>query len=475
LGYSYKMQFRILGHACLEIESGQKRMLVDPWLFGSAYWRSWWHYPPAVAMGGDSLSPDFIYISHHHFDHFHYPSMRKLGKDAVVIIPKFGIDLMPREVRRLGFSRVLELPHGDVVELAPGLKIASFQFGFDDSALVVADVEATLANLNDCKISGRSAHQISAKFGKPTFVFKSHSWASAFPNCYEFETPSDVQVLDPASYIASFVEAVQELQPDYAVPFASMVAFLHPDSAKCNQYMITSKQVAESVPAERIPGTQLVIMNPGDSWSRRDGFHLSATDPYADLPGRLETLTVAVQTQVARASAGEATVHANFDEFQKYFSDFVRALPVGTARMLRSPIVFEVLSAPAPYWVLDFKARRVFRQLTLPNGWGSIIRIPDALLADAVRKHIVHFVFISMRMSVRVARGGVGNEVMFWGFLILFELGYLPVRRCLNARMLGVFWRRRAEALQLALRLASRGSTSERLLDHLAKREHSPS
>src|SRR5690348_18027489 len=42
----FVMRFRILGHACLEVTSNSKQLLCDPWLVGSAYWRSWWNYPP---------------------------------------------------------------------------------------------------------------------------------------------------------------------------------------------------------------------------------------------------------------------------------------------------------------------------------------------------------------------------------------------------------------------------------------------
>ena len=69
------MRFTVLGHGALSVEAAGTRLLVDPWLLGSCYWRSWWHYPP-TELRDDDLAPDFVYLSHHHFDHFHYPSMR---------------------------------------------------------------------------------------------------------------------------------------------------------------------------------------------------------------------------------------------------------------------------------------------------------------------------------------------------------------------------------------------------------------
>ena len=64
-------------------------MLIDPWLFGSCYWRSWWHYPPTMEPDAALLSPDFVYLTHHHFDHFHYPSMRRIDRNAEVLVARF--------------------------------------------------------------------------------------------------------------------------------------------------------------------------------------------------------------------------------------------------------------------------------------------------------------------------------------------------------------------------------------------------
>src|ERR1700704_3855588 len=114
------MRFTVIGHACLYIETGAERLLVDPWLSGSCYWRSWWHFPPTGDPPEGALAPDVVYLSHHHFDHFPYPSIRRIGRRARVLMPQFGVDVMADEVRRLGFTDVRELRHGEVVDLGGG-------------------------------------------------------------------------------------------------------------------------------------------------------------------------------------------------------------------------------------------------------------------------------------------------------------------------------------------------------------------
>ena len=33
------------GHSSLEIRRKDFSLIFDPWLLGSAYWRSWWNFP----------------------------------------------------------------------------------------------------------------------------------------------------------------------------------------------------------------------------------------------------------------------------------------------------------------------------------------------------------------------------------------------------------------------------------------------
>ena len=47
------MKFTILSHASMIIEHNDHKIVIDPWLLGSCYWRSWWNFPEP--------SPELIY------------------------------------------------------------------------------------------------------------------------------------------------------------------------------------------------------------------------------------------------------------------------------------------------------------------------------------------------------------------------------------------------------------------------------
>ena len=65
-------------------------------------------------------------------------------------------------------------------------------------------------------------------------MFKSHSFAQAYPTCYDIKNPADAKLMTREDFLETFLDALRELRPKYAVPFASMVAFLHPESRHCN-------------------------------------------------------------------------------------------------------------------------------------------------------------------------------------------------------------------------------------------------
>lgn len=86
------MKLSTIGHASIYIKdsNNQPLLLTDPWLIGSAYWRSWWlqNYPSQDQF--DELKKvKYCYITHEHPDHFHTPSIKKLGNKPKILIPKW--------------------------------------------------------------------------------------------------------------------------------------------------------------------------------------------------------------------------------------------------------------------------------------------------------------------------------------------------------------------------------------------------
>ena len=465
------MRFTVIGHSCLYIETSGPTILVDPWLFGSCYWRSWWHYPPTPEPDPAWLSPDYVYLTHHHFDHFHFPSMRRIDKRSHVLVPKFGVDVLAGEVRNLGFDEVMELPHGQRLQLAPGVQVASYQNGADDTTFVISDGDDVLVDVNDSKIRGRTLARIADDFGPPTFVFKSYSFAQAYPKCYTADDPADLALISRDTYLEDWIRVVGELAPKYGVPFGSMVGFLHPESRHINEALVAPSDVLEAFRRSRPAATtEVVQMDPGDRWSSDTGFDLAGIDWYTDREKHLDELAVRVQPKIDAQNAAEEGVTLDYETFAAYFRGFLAAFPRGVLGRfaLRRPIVFEVESSLLPFWVIDFQRESVYRLSAPPPNTASIITVNEALLSDAISKRLVHIVHGSMRIRVHLRAGGAGDDLTFWGLLVPWELGYLPLHRSLRIRLLGVTLRRHQEWLEWVASLRGGGSAS--LFERLAGR-----
>ena len=168
------MKFTIVSHACMNVESDNGfSLVVDPWIVGSCYWRSWWNFPEPSKSLVKSLDPDCIYLTHIHWDHFHSVSLEKFSKKTKIVVPSGNFSRMKRDLNRLGYKNVIEIKHGSSIMLDSDLKITSYVFSpFFDSSLVVESDGVTLLNLNDSKFFGWPLSQILRKHSPITFVLE---------------------------------------------------------------------------------------------------------------------------------------------------------------------------------------------------------------------------------------------------------------------------------------------------------------
>ena len=153
-----RVKFTIVSHACMYVEHGGTSVLVDPWIVGSCYWRSWWNFPEPDAELVESLRPDYIYLTHMHWDHFHGPSLRRFSRATRILIPKTISARFADDLRWNGFTDITEIDHGGRVELAPGLELSSYQFGHpSDSAVVISKRHDHVARCQRRQVLRRAA------------------------------------------------------------------------------------------------------------------------------------------------------------------------------------------------------------------------------------------------------------------------------------------------------------------------------
>ena len=222
-------EIRFLSHASVLIKTSEASIIVDPWLLGSCYWRSWWNYPPVCKDAISDLKVSAIYITHVHWDHWHGPSLKKLfSKDTMVITHDEPNKRSVNDLKKIGFSNIRLLRHSEGLNIGD-IRITPYQFGLflNDSAIVVETPDVKILNANDCKIAGAALRSIIKRHGPFDFALRSHSSANDRV-CYELES-EDFQFDDKDHYSRSFALFMNAVKPRFAVPFASNHCHLHKD------------------------------------------------------------------------------------------------------------------------------------------------------------------------------------------------------------------------------------------------------
>ena len=449
------MKFTILSHAGLLVEHAGTRLVCDPWLLGSCYWRSWWNFPePDPALVAD-LRADYIYLTHLHWDHFHGPSLRRLfGPGIRVLIPKVLTRRMVEDLRYLGFHSITEIPHGGRVVLGEDFALRSYQFGLGvDSGVVVSGGGVNLFNCNDAKFFGLPLRQILRDTPRIDFIFRSHSSAAPIPYCvenYERILPQTVAQTDAAD---QFARCALHVGARYAIPFASNHCFLHRETVRFNHTATTPEDVRRhySELATRAGvQSECVVMPPGSSRSAASGFDVRPFD-FAARPQYIETMLARHAATLESCYREEDAATADFTSFKSYFTGLLQTLPRPLRRRFLAPIVFRTRDAAGERnWLIDPRRGVVEALASAPVGC-TILEVHPALLRDCATKRMFSVWSASKRVRITLPDAAAVAGLHRWFTVLdLYELDMLPISRNFSARSLALRARRWREPVELA-------------------------
>jgi hypothetical protein len=233
------LMLRALGHACLALyRHGETPLLItDPWLVGSVYWRSWWlqNYPTAEEIDWLAESSR-VYITHEHPDHFHMPSIRRLGSGPAYLFPALAEQGYLVYMARHGY-RAEAVPPSRWQAIGECVSILSIPLWNDDSMLLIDTPSALILNLNDAKPQTpvrRSIRRMADRIGKPRILLCSYSPASCI-NSFLNET-GIVSLKPTRDYVDYVCGLCNSLAADLYLPFASQAVFERRDSCWANGY-----------------------------------------------------------------------------------------------------------------------------------------------------------------------------------------------------------------------------------------------
>ncbi len=446
------MELKILSHACLLVKAGGHSVIIDPWLLGSCYWRSWWNFPEPVFDEAELADVDAVVISHVHWDHWHGPTLKRFFKGKRIIVPDEPGQRSRRDLAAVGFKKIDAVPHGQSVNVGP-IKLTLYQFGLflNDAAIVVEADGVALLDANDAKIAGAVLSDIVKRHGPFTFALRSHS--SANPRV-RFSVANDPEyVVDEREhYFRAFRLFMESVKPRYAIPFASNHCHLHDDVFNLNSYVSNPVELKAYLDKQpRLGGWEFVLMLPGSSWNSQAGFTLSNQDAYTDLDKKLAAYRLRIAPTLSAYLEEEEAVKLTSATWKRLTRLWQLVPP---SRRPRGEFGF------VAYWPSGREQTMVLDGATGELAESDIhhavegrpvLRFPAIVLRDAVLKNMFHHAGISKRCAF-VAANKVDMAQLESAFAQLekVELGLYPLNKGYLARLLGAYTRRWRELLVYA-------------------------
>jgi len=440
------MKFKILSHAGLLVEHNGINLICDPWILGSSYWRSWWNYPPVSKDLVNSLKPDFIYLTHIHWDHFHSPSLEKFNRQTQFIVPKGNYSRIKTDLVKLGFKNVIELKHGECFKLADNFTLTSYQFGvfLDSAALIEAD-GVKLLNLNDSKHMGATLKQIVNKHKPIDFVFRSHSSANSRLSYHIIDKPETVSD-DIEKYIENFADTVIATGAKYAIPFASNHCHLHKDTYHYNSYIQSPDMVREYFVKHNISNPKVQVMLSGDSWSKDEGFNVSDKDWFTDKEALLLDYRNENSEKLNAFYAQEEKTKLPLKVVQNYFKKLSEATPALLRRYFkgqRFTYVLRLTDDKHLIFELDFYNGTVVELENYDDVSNPIqIHTTAFIMLRCIAFGIFSHMSIGKRVSYRVRSDKKKYMEMLNSVFNLYEYDMIPFKKNFSSRSLET-WRLR--------------------------------
>jgi len=453
------MKFTVISHACLYIEHLNIRLLIDPWVIGSCYWRSWWNYPEPKEELIKSLNPTHIYITHLHWDHYHGPSLRLFENiNPQIILPKhFNKRMLGDCCKSFKFKNVIEINHGEKYNLGKSFYITSYQFNpfCIDSSLVVEADNTTLLNANDSKVFGLSLKQIISNHKKFDFIFRSHSTASPLPHCIRGEKP-EISNRSPLEYAEEFASFAEATRCKYAIPFASSHIYLHDKSKRFNRFY-TNPEIVKNIFEKKNNNKQNCILMPsGSYWESKKGFELVKHD-YSKIDLDIKYLYKEKSNKLERQNNIEKKILLNKKAFHKYFKSFLKThICLFSTKFRFGYLIYQHRDKKLFLCLVDGKEKRT--EIHLLNKESEIydynlsftIRTPIYTFNDCNTK-LMYNTFTPSKLLeiILIDKKAKKNLSNLLALLDIYENDCLPLLKLVNIRNLNILIRRWREVFDI--------------------------
>jgi UDP-MurNAc hydroxylase len=260
-----------INHAGFVTKHQGVALVSDPWLDGPAFNWGWSLIAPTRFKPQDFMRITHIWFSHEHPDHFSPKNIREIPAELrstiTVLFQKTRDGKVIKFCRELGFKTV-ELESSLPYRLAPDFTIWCYRYpdahrvNDIDSFLLVEAGTTRLLNFNDyCPRNSAELCEIKEQCGAIDVLFTQFSYATWVGN------PGDEASKMKAAQqkVASMLEQIAILKPQFVVPFASYIFFANVENFHVNSQINKIGEVYNLI-KERTTAIP-VVLYPGDEWT----------------------------------------------------------------------------------------------------------------------------------------------------------------------------------------------------------------
>ena len=147
------MKIKWINHAGFLLESGNIKLISDPWIEGTAFDNGWKLLSPTLFDYNDFENVTHIWFSHEHPDHFSPANIKKIPlqfRAKITVIYQTTDDKKVVEFcRKAEFKEVIELPPSKWFALDTDFKVMNQNDRDGDSWLAIDTEGVSILNLND--------------------------------------------------------------------------------------------------------------------------------------------------------------------------------------------------------------------------------------------------------------------------------------------------------------------------------------
>ncbi len=279
------MKIHFIGHACIVAECSGTSILMDPWLSGKIFNNSWTLRPEPVLDPAMLDRIDYLWISHEHPDHCHFPTLGSFPDSfkqrATVLLQTRDSAKIVAAFKGMGYQHFRLLPHREIVPLTDephSTKVYCYHAGLMDSALAVIDDRQVVLNQNDARISTPECRLILQDLKHVDTLLSQFSLA-AYAG---FEPPEQYLPERASQILRNMSETHRALDAKVTIPFASFIYFSTEDNKYVNPFANTVNDAYDYLGQQ---GQSAPVLYPGDSYEVGAAYDSSpALQRYASLP-----------------------------------------------------------------------------------------------------------------------------------------------------------------------------------------------